>query len=74
MRHVRPAEEETEAILYGAPCRTSCYFVFITATIESDLNNAALKIPQIHWSKPAGDGGDIGLTLLVEKITFMVVT
>jgi len=39
----------------------------ITATIESDLNNAALKIPQIHWSKPAGDGGDIGLTLLVEK-------
>ncbi len=39
----------------------------ITASIESDLNNATLAIPQIHWSKPAGKGGDIGLTLLVEK-------
>lgn len=39
----------------------------ITATIESDLNSAALTVPQIHWSKSAGDGGDIGLTLLVEK-------
>ncbi len=39
----------------------------ITASIESDLNNATLTIPQIYWSKPAGRGGDIGLTLLVEK-------
>ena len=39
----------------------------ITATIESDLNNATLTVPQIHWSKSAGDGGDIGLTLLVAK-------
>jgi len=39
----------------------------ITATIKSDLNNAALKVPQVQWSKPAGDGGYIGLTLLVEK-------
>ncbi|MGB7450970.1 MAG: AsmA-like C-terminal domain-containing protein [Lysobacterales bacterium] len=39
----------------------------ITASIESDFNNAALAIPQIHWSKSAGKGGDIDLTLLVEK-------
>ncbi|MDX2428028.1 MAG: AsmA-like C-terminal domain-containing protein, partial [Xanthomonadales bacterium] len=39
----------------------------ITASIESDLNNAALAVPQIYWSKPAGAGGDIGFTMLVEK-------
>lgn len=39
----------------------------VTASVESDLNNAALAIPQIHWRKAIGDGGRIGLTLLAER-------
>jgi hypothetical protein len=39
----------------------------ITGSIATDLNNASLTIPKIHWSKPAGDGGHIGFTLLLEK-------
>lgn len=39
----------------------------VTASIKSDLNNAAMAVPQIHWNKAAGDGGRIDLTLLIEK-------
>ena len=42
----------------------------VTASIKSDLNNAALAIPQIHWDKANGDGGNIDFTLLIEKSHF----
>jgi len=39
----------------------------VTASIETDLKNATLTIPQIHWDKRAGDAGDIDFTLQIEK-------
>ncbi|MGA9575228.1 MAG: AsmA-like C-terminal domain-containing protein, partial [Lysobacterales bacterium] len=39
----------------------------LTASIETDLNNAALAVPQIDWTKKAGDGGDMDFTLVMEK-------
>lgn len=42
----------------------------VTASIESDMDNAALTIPQIHWDKSAGGGGTIDFTLQIEKNHF----
>jgi len=42
----------------------------VTASVESDLNNAALSVPQIHWDKSVDDGGNIDFRLKVEKNHF----
>jgi len=39
----------------------------ITATINSDFNDANLEVPQIHWQKAAGEAGRIDFSLLIEK-------
>ena len=39
----------------------------ITATIKSDFNNAKLEVPQIHWHKATGEGGNIDFSLSMEK-------
>jgi len=39
----------------------------ITATIKSDFNNAELEIPQIHWHKATGEGGNVDFSLSIEK-------
>ena len=39
----------------------------VTATVETDFNNAALAIPQIHWSKSIGEGGYFDCVMSLEK-------
>ena len=39
----------------------------VNAVIESDLTNAALAIPRIHWDKAAGEQGKMDFSLMLEK-------
>lgn len=39
----------------------------ITTTVESDFNNANLEVPQIHWHKAKGEGGNIDFSLSIKK-------
>ena len=39
----------------------------IMATIQSDFNNAELEVPQIHWHKGIGEGGNISLSLSAKR-------
>ena len=42
----------------------------ITTTVESDFNNANLEVPQVHWHKAKGEGGNIDFSLSIEKDHF----
>ena len=39
----------------------------VTASVETNFNNAALAVPQIHWSKAIGEGGAFDFVISLEK-------
>ena len=39
----------------------------VTATVKTNFNNAALAIPQIHWSKAIGEGGNFDFVMSLGK-------
>ena len=39
----------------------------VTATVETNFNDAALAVPQIHWNKAIGEGGKIDFVMSVKK-------
>jgi len=39
----------------------------VTATVETNFNNAALAIPNIHWSKAKGEGGNFDFIMSFGK-------